>query len=53
MASIVTSTDSTKIAHDRVGHGPIVILVIGAINSRKSGAKLDKLIASRFTVINL
>ena len=47
----VTSKDGTKIAYDRVGHGPVVILVLGALNSGKSGAKLAKLLASHFTVI--
>ena len=48
----VTSKDGTRIAYDKVGHGPAVILVLGALNSRKSGAKLAKLLASRFTVIS-
>src|SRR3989442_9800516 len=48
----VTSKDGTSIAYDRVGHGPVVILVLGALNSRKSGAKLAKLLASHFTVIS-
>ena len=48
----VTSKDGTKIAYDKAGHGPVVILVLGALNSRKSGAKLAKLLASRFTVIS-
>jgi pimeloyl-ACP methyl ester carboxylesterase len=47
-----TSKDGTKIAYDKIGHGPVVILVLGALNSRKSGAKLAKLLASRFTVIS-
>jgi pimeloyl-ACP methyl ester carboxylesterase len=48
----VTSKDGTKIAYDQVGRGPVVILVLGALNSRKSGAKLAKLLAPRFTVIS-
>jgi pimeloyl-ACP methyl ester carboxylesterase len=48
----VTSKDGTKIAYDKVGHGPVVVLVLGALNSRKSGATLAKLLASRFTVIS-
>src|SRR6266496_4942042 len=48
----VTSKDGTKIAYDKVGQGPVVILVLGALNSRKSGAKLAKLLASHFTVIS-
>jgi pimeloyl-ACP methyl ester carboxylesterase len=46
------SKDGTKIAYDKVGHGPVVILVLGALNSGKSGAKLAKLLASRYTVIS-
>ena len=46
------SKDGTKIAYDKVGDGPVVILVLGALNSRKSGAKLAKLLASDFTVIS-
>jgi pimeloyl-ACP methyl ester carboxylesterase len=48
----VTSRDGTKIAYDKAGNGPVVVLVLGALNSRKSGAKLAKLLASRFTVIS-
>ncbi|MDD5368842.1 MAG: alpha/beta hydrolase [Anaerolineaceae bacterium] len=48
----VTSKDGTKIAYDKIGHGPVVILVLGALNSRKSGTKLAKLLASSFTVIS-
>ena len=48
----VISKDGTQIAYDSTGRGPVVILVLGALNSRKSGAKLAKLLASRFTVIS-
>jgi pimeloyl-ACP methyl ester carboxylesterase len=48
----VTSKDGTKIAYEKVGHGAAVILVLGALNSRRSGAKLPKLLASHFTVIS-
>jgi pimeloyl-ACP methyl ester carboxylesterase len=48
----VTSKDGTRIAYDKVGHGPVAILILGALNSRKSGANLAKLLASRFTVIS-
>lgn len=48
----VTSKDGTLIAYDSTGRGRPVILVLGALNSRKSGAKLAKLLASRFTVIS-
>ncbi len=52
MAASVKSKDGTKIVYDKVGTGPVVILVLGALNSRKSGASLAKLLASRFTVIS-
>src|SRR5512135_3163557 len=48
----VISKDGTLIAYDSAGHGRVVILVLGALNSRKSGARLAKLLASRFTVIS-
>lgn len=49
----VTSKDGTRIAYDKRGkEGPALILVLGALNSRKSGAKLAKLLAARFTVIS-
>jgi pimeloyl-ACP methyl ester carboxylesterase len=47
----VTSKDGTKIAYETAGSGPIVVLVLGALNSRKSGASLAKLLASSFTVV--
>ena len=48
----VISKDGTQIAYESTGRGQVVILVLGALNSRKSGAKLAKLLASRFTVIS-
>ena len=48
----ITSKDGTKIAYDKIGTGPVVILVLGALNSGKSGSKLAKLLASRFTVVS-
>ncbi len=47
-----TSKDGTKIAYDKKGHGPVVILILGALNSRKSGSKLAKLLEPHFTVIS-
>jgi pimeloyl-ACP methyl ester carboxylesterase len=46
----VTSRDGTRIAYDRVGNGPPVILVNGALAGRAAGAELAKLLAERFTV---
>lgn len=48
----VMSQDGTVIAYDRVGHGPAVILVDGAMGFRAFGASPDlaKLLAPGFTV---
>lgn len=48
----VTSKDGTKIAYDKTGNGPAVILIEGATGSRKMGfsAGVAKLLASDFTV---
>src|SRR6266480_1407502 len=52
--STVTSKDGTRIAYDKIGHGPAVILVAGALCSRSfwSGPELAKLLARSFTVYN-
>jgi pimeloyl-ACP methyl ester carboxylesterase len=52
MPSTVVSKDGTRIAYDKMGDGQVVILVLGALNSRKSGAKLAKLLAPRFAVVS-
>jgi len=50
----VTSKDGTKIAYDKIGRGPAVILVAGALCSRSfwSGPELAELLAPHFTVYN-
>jgi len=48
----ISSKDGTKIAYETVGHGHVVIVILGALNSRKSGAKLAKLLSSQFTVVS-
>jgi pimeloyl-ACP methyl ester carboxylesterase len=51
----VTSKDGTKIAYDKYGSGPAVILVTGATGTRAGwGQKpaLEDLLAPHFTVIN-
>jgi len=50
----VTSKDGSRIAYDRLGSGPTVILVGGALGYRKFGKmqELAKLLAERCTVIN-
>jgi len=49
---IVTSKDGTKIAYDKVGHGPLIILVAGAISKRSSWSELPGLLSPHFTVIS-
>jgi len=48
----VTSKDGTTIAFDQIGNGPLVILVDSALADRTICAKLAKLLAEEFTVIN-
>ena len=49
-----TSKDGTRIAYDRLGNGPPLILVGGAFNTRTFGPNggLAPLLAEHFTVIN-
>ena len=49
---IVSSADATKIAYDRQGEGPALVLVDGAMQARSSGSKPDlaRLLAAHFTV---
>ena len=46
----VISKDGTEIAYDKVGQGPAVILVDGALAVRASGTSLAELLAPNFTV---
>jgi pimeloyl-ACP methyl ester carboxylesterase len=46
----VTSRDGTRIAFDRWGKGPALIVVNGALADRSAGAELAQLLADRFTV---
>ena len=50
--SHVTSSDGTRIAYDRLGSGPAMILVDGAMSSRSFGPsrKLAELLQQHFTV---
>jgi pimeloyl-ACP methyl ester carboxylesterase len=50
--NIAVSADGTKIAYDRQGHGPAVILIDGAMCTRNAGAKpeLARLLAEHLTV---
>jgi pimeloyl-ACP methyl ester carboxylesterase len=47
-----TSADGTAIAFDESGHGPPVVMVVGAFNARSTTAPLAAELASRFTVFN-
>ena len=47
---VVTSRDGTQIAYDKVGKGPAVIVVGGALSERSAGAELAQLLAGQFTV---
>ena len=49
---IAVSRDRTRIAFDRTGDGPPIILVVGAFNERSRGAPLAEVLASRFSVFN-
>jgi pimeloyl-ACP methyl ester carboxylesterase len=50
----VTSKDGTRIAFDKAGSGPTLVIVGGAFSYRRYPmlAKLTELLADRFTVIN-
>ena len=48
----VTSVDGTTIAFERSGTGPPVVLVGAALADRDGTAKLGRLLARKFTVIN-
>jgi alpha-beta hydrolase superfamily lysophospholipase len=48
----VTSKDGTRIAFDRMGGGPPVILVCGGSTDRMANAPLADLLAERLTVLN-
>jgi pimeloyl-ACP methyl ester carboxylesterase len=49
-STTVTSRDGTKIAYDKVGRGPAVILVAGALATREAWTPHAQLLASDFTV---
>jgi pimeloyl-ACP methyl ester carboxylesterase len=51
MAKVI-SKDSTPIAFEKAGQGPVVILVAAALSDRSDTKKLAALLAEHFTVIN-
>lgn len=48
----VTSSDGTRIAFDRLGDGPPVVLVCGQSTDRSSNATLAALLSEQFAVFN-
>lgn len=48
----ITSQDGTTIAYDKKGQGPLLILVLGALNRRSQGKKLAELLSNSFTVVS-
>ena len=48
----VTSRDGTRIAYEKAGRGPAVILVNGALSDRTGSAELAQLLSQRFTVFS-
>src|SRR5579864_616128 len=52
MEQHVVSRDGTRIAFDRFGDGPPLVLVVGAFNERPTGEPLARCLASHFTVFN-
>ncbi len=46
------SQDATTIAFDKKGQGPLLILVLGALNRRSQGKKLTELLSDQFTVVS-
>ena len=47
---VVSSEDGSRIAYDKRGKGPAVILVTGALATRSSASELAQLLAPHFTV---
>ena len=52
MTTFVTSPDGTRIAFDRLGQGPPVVVVGGLFNDRQTTHELAERLSQRLTVIN-
>ncbi|HEY8482892.1 MAG TPA: hypothetical protein VIL71_24005 [Spirillospora sp.] len=52
MTNHVTSADGTRIAFDRLGHGPALVVIGGMFCARPATRELAALLADRFTVVN-
>jgi pimeloyl-ACP methyl ester carboxylesterase len=48
-----TSADGTRIAYDRYGEGPPIVMVVGAFNTRSTSEPLSVALQDRFTVFNV
>jgi pimeloyl-ACP methyl ester carboxylesterase len=46
------SADGTKLAYDRWGDGPPIIMAVGAFNTRSTTEPLARALATHFTVLN-
>src|SRR2546421_3734356 len=53
MSNTVTSKDGTRIAYEKSGQGPAVVIVGGIVGDRSQQAPLAALLAKDFTVFNL
>lgn len=52
MTSHVTSADGTRIAFDRLGKGPPVVVVSGMFCDRQTTRELAQRLAHQFSVVN-
>src|SRR2546427_8666950 len=52
MSNAVTSKDGTRIAYEKPGQGPAVVIVGGVAGDRSQQAPLAALLAKDFTVFN-
>ena len=48
----IASVDGTTIASDRLGAGPVVVIVGGVVGDRSQQAPVAELLSARFTVYN-
>lgn len=48
----IISEDGTKIAYEKKGTGPVLILTLGALNKRGSGKKLAQQLTDHFRVVS-
>jgi pimeloyl-ACP methyl ester carboxylesterase len=52
MTSYVTSADGTRIAYDRLGEGPTLVVANGIFCTRQTTQQLAEALAQRFSVVN-